>query len=404
MTPHDDVSEAKGLIEILRQCSAAEQTARGYLHTLQEIAQQPETWRATARQVVASRHLFESALRGARAISLTGSGSSEYAGGCVHLGIRQSLQLPVEAVPAGLILTHGSTAIPALRPGLLVSLARSGDSPESCAVVEHFLRTEPEMRHLVITCNPEGRLARQCADDGRVSVFQLDRRTNDRSLAMTSSFTNLALAAGFLAVFDAPERYIEIADTLADIAHRVLTESVGPLAVFAATRFTKAVYLGSGPGYSAAREGALKMLEMTAGRVTTMSETPLGLRHGPMSWVDRDTVVVCFLSCNPVVRAYECDLIAELDCKGIGQRRIVIGEGIPDEIRAPGGIGIGCPGLSRAGDNFGQIAHVVAAQLLAFFRCLEDGLKPDAPSETGVISRVVGSFRIHGLPSSGGLK
>ena len=38
------------------------------------------------------------------------------------------------------------------------------------------------------------------------------------------------------------------------------------------------------------------MLEMTAGRVIAISETCLGLRHGPMSMVHGDALVVCFLS------------------------------------------------------------------------------------------------------------
>ena len=34
-------------------------------------------------------------------------------------------------------------------------------------------------------------------------------------------------------------------------------------------------------------------------------------------------------------------------------------------------------------------------QILGFHRCLEEGLRPDSPSESGVISRVVADFRIH---------
>jgi tagatose-6-phosphate ketose/aldose isomerase len=41
------------------------------------------------------------------------------------------------------------------------------------------------------------------------------------------------------------------------------------------------------------------------------------------------------------------------------------------------------------------LAGVVVMQLLAFFRCLELGGKPDTPSE-GVLTRVVEDFAIHG--------
>ena len=60
------------------------------------------------------------------------------------------------------------------------------------------------------------------------------------------------------------------------------------------------------------------MLEMTAGEVTTFPETYLGLRHGPMAAVDEGALVVCFLSADPVVRAFEVDLMRELDRKKLG--------------------------------------------------------------------------------------
>ncbi len=370
-------------------------SSQGFEITLTEICGQPETWRATARKVTGARSLFRLALGGARAIALTGSGSSEFAGGCVAPVLQERLGLPVQSIPAALILTHPKEAFPTCRPGLLVSLARSGDSPESCAAVEYFLKHEPDIRHLVITANGQGRLALAHAGDPRVHVFVMDPRTCDRGLAMTASFTNLVLASQFLGMMDAPEGFIEVTDSAANIAAGVLGEWDAVLAGFAAGELRKAIYLGSGPAYAAAREGALKMLELTAGRVTTMFDTPLGLRHGPMSWVDRDTAVVLFLSSDPVVRAYECDLLEELDRKQIGMRRVVVGDRIPAGARTESTVAVECPGLGNLPESHTQLIFVLVAQLLAFFRSMEEGLKPDTPSENGVISRVVGSFRIH---------
>ena len=158
------------------------------------------------------------------------------------------------------------------------------------------------------------------------------------------------------------------------------------------------MFLGSGTRYSAAREASLKMLEMTSGRVTTLSESFLGLRHGPMSFVHEDTLVVCQLSSEPRTRAYELDLLAELDRKKLGLCKVIIGEDVPESAGRRGDEMIQCPGLSELGDDDGAIIFVVVAQLLAFFRCLEEGLHPDSPSEGGVISRVVESFPLHTLP------
>src|SRR5438067_8525302 len=121
-------------------------------------------------------------LRNVQSVVFTGSGSSEYVGDCVRLAIRKSLKVTSQAVGSGMVLTHGSLALPPLRPLLLVSLARSGDSPESVGAVQLLLDREPEVRHLVVTCNPSGKLAMRYANDPRATVVILDDRTNDRSL------------------------------------------------------------------------------------------------------------------------------------------------------------------------------------------------------------------------------
>jgi tagatose-6-phosphate ketose/aldose isomerase len=137
------------------------------------------------------------------------------------------------------------------------------------------------------------------------------------------------------------------------------------------------------------------MLEMTAGRVSTLPETFLGLRHGPMSYIHLDSLLVCFLSSDPGVRVYEVDLIRELDRKQLGSSKLIVGENIPGDLLHEGDVSIECPGLASLGDENACLVHVVVGQLLAFFRCLKEGLRPDSPSEHGVISRVVESFTLH---------
>jgi tagatose-6-phosphate ketose/aldose isomerase len=141
------------------------------------------------------------------------------------------------------------------------------------------------------------------------------------------------------------------------------------------------------------------MLEMTAGRVITMSETYLGLRHGPMSYVHEDCIVVAFLSSDPVLRAYESDLLRELNNKDLGLLKIIVGEDIPKELVRKDDVVVECPGLKELGDENAPIIDVLIGQLLAFFRCMHEGLRPDSPSESGVISRVVQSFTLH-LPDT----
>jgi len=376
----------------------AEQRQCGYFHTLKEICQQPWTWLRTCDRMTALRDPLLGCVNGIKSLVFTGSGSSEYAGDCVRFPLQNELALGVESVGGGNLLIHGAKALPKERPGLLVSLARSGNSPESTGAVKILLESEPSYRHLIVTCNEAGSLAKTWRDHRDVLVVALPPETNDESLVMTSSFTNLTLAARFLGLLDRPEAYRKLCATQSRICRDLLATHFDVLATIAATEFRRAVFLGSGTRFSAAREASLKMLEMTSGRVTTVCESFLGLRHGPMSFVHEDTLVVCQLSSDSRTRAYELDLLAELDRKKLGLCKVIVGEDVPDSAARAGDEVIQCGGLGELGDDDGAIIFVVVAQLLAFFRCLEEGLRPDSPSEGGVISRVVESFPLHTLP------
>ena len=387
------IQQSQPLADSLLRKPAAEQQEQGYFHTLREICQQPLTWFSTADLVVAHRDQLAAALHGAKNIILTGSGSSEYIGECVRLPLQSDLNVPTSVIGGGVLVSQGTRSVPPGRPALMVSLARSGDSPESTGAVSLFLNSDNAIRHLVLTCNGEGKLA-TLPTSPRVSVLALDDRTNDRSLVMTSSFTNLVLAARALGYLNRMDDYAHLCRALSKIAERILLREFGKIAVVAQAGFRRVVFLGSGSRFGAARESALKMLESSAGRVATMSETYLGLRHGPMSFVHQDTLIVCFLSCDSSLRGFECDLLAELDQKGLGVSKVVVGERIPSEILRKGDLAIECPGLAEVGDSNAPVIDVLVSQVLAFFRCRLEGLHPDAPSN-GVINRVVQTFQMH---------
>jgi tagatose-6-phosphate ketose/aldose isomerase len=398
---HEIGSRAPAIKKLLME-SATDQREAGYFHTLREIYQQPATWNETAMRVVRQENALRAILEGpgdsagrARAVVLTGSGSSQYAGDCLAPALQVDLQLPVFSVAGGAFLTQGAAAAPPCRPCLLVSLARSGDSPESCGAVDRMLLGGDRHRHLFITCNERGKLARNYRGRPRILSIVLDDQTNDRSLVMTSSFTNMVLAARFLGMLSRPEEYLDLAASLGRCATEVLLCYSQRMAEQASRDIPIAVFLGSGCAYGAARESALKMLEMSGGRVKAFAESFLGLRHGPMAIVHKGTLVVCFLSAANPARAYELDLIRELDRKQLDARKVVVGEDIPGEILHEGDLAVECPGLNRLGDYASPLIYVLIGQILAFFRCLEVGLRPDNPSAEGIISRVVGSFQMY---------
>src|SRR5256714_482206 len=331
--------------------SESEQKRLGYFHTLQEICQQPWTWLRTCDRMLAAGDGLRQDLKGIQTLALTGSGSSEYAAECVRLPLQSELGVCTESISGGALLMYGGKALPPARPGLLVSVARSGDSPESSGAVELLLQTEPEFRHVVITCNEQGKLARAWRDHKNVRVITLPSETHDKSLVMTSSFTNLLLAARFVGMLEKPDEYRHLCLRLSQIAEQLMRSKFDALARIASTDFRRVVFLGSGARFAAAREAALKMLELTAGRVTTICETYLGFRHGPMSYAQEDTLIVCALSSDLTVRAYELDLLRELDRKKLGLLKLIIGENIPDSAVRDGDEVIECRGLSELGDQ-----------------------------------------------------
>lgn len=340
--------------------------------------------------------------RGNGSVILTGSGSSIFIGECLALPLQAALGVPVHAHPAGLLLTHASACLLPRHRALVVSFGRSGDSPESAAAIDLLLKRDPGSRHLVVTCNRAGRLARAFPNGARVTTAVLDDRTHDRSLVMTSSFTNMWLAARFLGMLDAPRVYEHLAARLASLGRRILIRESGGLARVARAGFRSAVFLGTAARHGAAREAALKMLEMTAGRVGSFAESYLGLRHGPLSGVRKDTLVVAFLASEPVARAFECDVMLELSRKRVGGPKVIVGEGVPKELLARGDLAVECPGLRALGDDNAPPLDVLVGQLLGFFHSVELGLRPDNPSPAGVIQRVVQGFDIHGTPLARG--
>ena len=395
-----DSQLAEPLRELAGQPAEVQQRL-GYADTLREICQQPATWRETSRDMVQQGPRLTAFLREAGVLArrgtliLTGSGSSLYAGASLGPALQAALGVPVHVVAAGDILTHPQHVLPPTRPWTAVSFARSGNSPESTAAVNLMLSRDPESRHLLVTCCRTGRLATLHSDDPRVLSVVLNERTCDRSLVMTSSFTNMVIAASVLGFLDDTGRYQRQVAALSRMADYLLGRQVQPLADLACRSFRTVVFLGVGCRYGGAREASLKLTEMSDGLVLSFAETYLGLRHGPMSAIREDTLVVCFLSSDPTARAFEVDLVSELNRKRLGAGKVLLGEAIPADLVAEGDLIVECPGMAVLGDDSTPVLDVLAAQLLGFFRCLHLGLRPDSPSASGVISRVVEPFTIH---------
>jgi tagatose-6-phosphate ketose/aldose isomerase len=358
-----------------RTISCLEDTSE---HTLKEIFRQPLLWPTTLEIVLSAseRLRLPDKFKQARVL-FTGAGSSAYAATAVASAFPCAVAVPTTdlLVDAGHYL-RGIEAV--------ISLARSGDSPESAAVVDLVRAIRPDVFQLAIICNEHGALA-----DSRLDgVIVLDPRTNDSSLVMTSAFSNLVLAGQILSQGNAAGAAVH---ELSERATALLTDINRACKYVASQIHDRIVVLSSSPLLGWGREAGLKVLEMTAGRFSSVTETYLGIRHGPMSFVKPDTIVLCLLSSDPVRRLYEEDLLRELRTKGIGYLVGIANpsesEGLFDEV---------IPAVApRANDTLRTPFEILGPQLLGYHLSIGIGLNPDNPSPDGVISRVVQGVRIH---------
>ncbi len=346
--------------------------------TKSEIWGQPALWRTTPPLVSEASLQFNlsSQLRGKRVL-LTGAGTSAYAAASVAAAWPQAIAIPTTDLLVD--AEHHSFGVDAV-----ISLARSGDSPESAAVVESIRSLHPLTYQLAIICNDDSALARGSLD----SVITLDPRTNDRSLVMTSSFSNLVLAGLCLVNPSLTAASVEEASLRAEELLPEIDEQCQRLAVRGQDRI---LMLSSSPAVGWGQEAALKALEMTAGRFPVVAETYLALRHGPMSFVRPDTLILCLLSNDPVRRMYEEDLIGELRAKKLGYV-VVIGDKEKDRQLGDEVIPAITPQLD---DSLRTPYEILSPQLLGYHLGLRIGLNPDNPSPTGIINRVVQGVRIH---------
>jgi tagatose-6-phosphate ketose/aldose isomerase len=384
----------------LHHLDPADLDRRGGAHTAREIAHQPAVWQAVHDQLQAGRAALDAFLAPLLAqpdlrIVLTGAGSSAFIGQCIapallrHLGGRPGMR--VEAVATTDIVSSPEQCLQPGVPTLLVSFARSGNSPESLAAVELADRFVTRCHHLVVTCAAEGQLNRRMAGQPHAHVLLLPDATHDRAFAMTSSFSGMLLAAVWAFGLALPP-----VTALAAAAQALASAEADRLHALAEQPFERVVYLGSNALLGLAREAALKMLELTDGRLVAMADSTLGFRHGPKTILNDRTLVVMLLSNDAYTRRYDLDLLQELRREGRA-RVLALGTSAldgaapaqADDVRLA--LDAGAPDLALA-----PVA-LVFAQCLALLASLRLGITPDNPSASGTVTRVVSGVTIHPL-------
>ena len=365
--------------------------------TEEEIRQQPASWIRSLNNIDNLRASIDNFLtpllrKRELRIVLTGAGTSAFIGDIISPWLASHTGKNITAVPTTDLVTNPMDYLSAAHPLLLVSFARSGNSPESVAAVELANQCVPECYHLSITCNEAGSLYQTAGNSDNAYALLMPAETHDRGFAMTSSITTMM--ASCLAVF-APETINS--HTFRDVADRCQTilTSLGDFSqsVFGNDPWKRIVYLGSGGLQGAARESALKVLELTAGKLAAFYDSPTGFRHGPKSLVDRETLVVVFVSSHPYTRQYDLDLLAELRRDRQAMRVVAIAAETDPVIEA--GPHILLPPARTFIDMEQAFCFLMYAQVFALSQSLRVGNTPDTPSASGTVNRVVQGVVIH---------
>lgn len=369
--------------------SWSDDVIRGSANTRREISQQPALWRQVGPAVDDAR-TFTAPITSGRALRvvLTGAGSSSFVGEVVAPAVRRHLSSRVDVVATTDIVADPRDCFGDDEPTLLVSFARSGDSPESVAAIELADHLLTDVWHLVFTCNPKGQLAARFEAEERAHIVLMPDGANDQGFAMTSSFTSMALAA----LLTLGPTQAGIPDRLASLADDVMPAWESQAKELPTHGFERVVYLGSGSLKGLAHESALKVLELTAGQTLALGDSPLAFRHGPKAVLNDRTLVVVYLSNDPHTRRYDLDLLAELR-RTRGDHVLAVTADHADEVSA------GTPWLLPVSQDLPDAAlalpAAVMAQLVALNFSMAAGLTADNPFPSGEVNRVVQGVRIH---------
>jgi tagatose-6-phosphate ketose/aldose isomerase len=345
--------------------------------TWREIHAQPTIWRAWAGNLdVAGLRAWVDA-QAVEEVWFCGAGSSAYIGEMIVAALEGSSGLRLRAVATTDLVARPHAYLSGRKP-LVVSFGRSGNSAESLGTLDALDALVPDAPRLNITCNGTSALATRPARNQRVVV--LPEATHDAGFAMTSSFSTMLLTA--LAVFDRSGDAGAVSAKLETLSAQ-LSSLLPSFAGFAtASRLPeRVVFVGSGPLAFAAREAALKVMELAAGQIPALWDSTLGFRHGPKSFVRGATDIFVFGSADPHAACYDADLVAELRAQFPLSRTTFIGPN--GDVQVPT-------------DSWGMLLPVVLAQVLAVVWSERLGVAVDDPfAGQGTLSRVVSGVKLY---------
>jgi tagatose-6-phosphate ketose/aldose isomerase len=369
--------------------------------TTAEIKQQPDLWaEAFALYLEKSREIEEFLLKvstkhGRVRVIFTGAGTSAYVGDTVTPYLKEKVdekQWELLSIPTTTLVSNPYQFLKADFPTVLVSFARSGNSPESVAAVQLAEQIVTDLYQVTITCAKEGQLAKRAAGDENNLLLLMPEKSNDQGFAMTGSYTCMSLTA--LLVFDSLSivEKSTIVKTIQQMGESVIDRE-DVIQAMINHDFDRIIYLGSGSLEGLAREAQLKILELTAGKVVTAFDSPLGFRHGPKSFVNEKSLVFVFVSNQPYTRQYDLDMLKEMQQDNTAS--IICSIEVDGNTNYDGNrFGFGSE-ANFVPDAYLALPFVMIGQTVSLLASVKVGNTPDTPSPTGTVNRVVKGVTIY---------
>lgn len=368
--------------------------------TAGEIKQQPELWLDTFNIYKENKDAVDAFLADARAMGegrlsvvFTGAGTSDYVGDTCAPYLRHAGDTTLydfKPIATTDIVSAPRDFLNPDEPTVLVSFARSGNSPESLAAVQVAKTFVKNVKFINITCAPEGKLAVESQGDAD-QLTLLIPHANDKGFAMTGSYSCMTLLSTLIfdrADIDTKEAWVKQA---AEMGAEVI-EREAEIADVLSGDFNRVTYLGSGSFVGLAQEAQLKILELAHGLVATSWDSCMGYRHGPKSFVDDKTLVFVFMNNDEYTRQYDLDILNEINGDEIAQKTFAIQQDLAPSFE---GASFTFAGREALPEGYLALPFVMFAQVVSLLNSVRVGNTPDTPSPTGTVNRVVKGVTIH---------
>jgi tagatose-6-phosphate ketose/aldose isomerase len=377
---------------------------RGAILTAGEIAQQPAVWRKAADNMLSRKAEIKEFMDEVMSIKdlrivFTGAGSSAFIGEAMMFMLANEMGIRTEAVHSTDIISAPDSTLFDV-PTLLISYGRSGESPESKAVIDFAAKRIKNLYNIVIVCDKNSTLASMGRRMENSMVLDMPEESSDKGFAMTSSVSCMALATWCLFHYKEIEKYAGYIKLIADSMSQQMDEIAAKAEEIARVDYRRIFWLGTGALKGLAREAAIKSMELSDGYVNSGYDAPTGFRHGPKTVINNETITVHFLSNQEYSLRYDVDLAEEVIHEK--DKNVVVTVKPESKKDATSGedyeVIYKIPAMLPANSEIGAyIGSLLFAQLLSMMKSLEKGYMTDSPCKKGTVNRVVKGIVIYDI-------